>query len=248
VPRGRPYRWLQLVGLASGGFDWKFGGIENHRFTPGPRTTLVIADDCPAMREGLARLVADECDLAVSGSAATGGELRALIARQAPQVLVLEIMLRDDDGLALIKDLRALAPGMSIVVFTAQSEETYAERCLRAGARAFLNKHAAVAALFRAVRETAAGGIVVPPAIAGRMLGADDKRLATGPVAQLSDRELQVFRLAGLGRPTRVIAKELGVSIKTVESHRENIKNKLDLDSHAELVARAAQWLRDSGG
>ena len=200
------------------------------------------------MREGLARLVADECDLAVSGSAATGAELRAVITRQAPQVLVLEIMLHDVDGLALIKDLHALAPGMSIVVFTAQSEETYAERCLRAGARAFLNKHAAVATLFRAIRETVAGNMVVPPLIAGRMLAADNRGADAGPVGQLTDRELQVFRLVGLGRPTRVVAKELGVSIKTVESHRENIKNKLDLDSHAELVARAAQWLRDSGG
>src|SRR6185503_41242 len=93
--QGRPYSWLSLAGLASGGFGWEFMVIDNHRFTPGPRTQLVIADDCPAMREGLARLVADECDLAVAGSAATGAELRALIARQRPIVLVMELMLRE---------------------------------------------------------------------------------------------------------------------------------------------------------
>ena len=194
------------------------------------------------MREGLARLIADECDLAVSGSAAAGAESRALIAWQAPKVLVLELMLQDDDGLALIKDLLALAPELRIVVFTLQPEEIYAERCLRAGARAFVGKRDAVAALFRAIRETAAGAIVMPPGIAHRMLGSASgkDRAASGIAAQLTNRELQVFRLAGLALSTRVIAEKLGVSVKTVETHRENIKNKLDLDSHTELVARAA--------
>lgn len=215
-----------------------------------PRTTVVIADDCPVMREGLARLIADECDLAVAGSAASGAELRLLIGRQPPKVLVMELMLQDGDGLALIKDLRALAPSLAIVVFTSQPDEVYAARCLQAGARAYVGKREPVHVLFRAIRETAEGGIVVPAAVAHSMLGVrgGPGPAATGIAAQLTNRELQVFRLAGLALPTRVIAKKLGVSVKTVESHRENIKNKLDLDSHAELVARAASWLRETGG
>jgi len=215
-----------------------------------PRVTVVIADDCPAMREGLARLVTDECDLAVSGSAATGTELRALIARQPPKVLVMELMLRDEDGLVMIKDLLALAPDQRIVVFTSQPEDVYAARCLRAGARGYVAKRAPVTALFRAIREVAAGGVVVPPSVSSSVfaLVPGKKAAGAGIAAGLTNRELQVFRLAGLAQPTRVIAENLGVSVKTVETHRENIKNKLDLQSHAELVARAAQWVREHDG
>ena len=213
---------------------------------------MAIADDCPAMREGLARLVADECDLAVSGSAATGAELRQLVARQPPKVLLLEFNLCNDDGLVLIGDLAALAPALRIVVFTLQPAEVYAARCLRAGAHAYVAKREAVAALFRAIRETAAGGIVMPSGVSPRAFAVPsdngNKQSATGIASQLTNRELQVFRLAGLALPTRTIAEKLGVSVKTVETHREHIKNKLALDSHAELVARAAQWLRESGG
>lgn len=202
------------------------------------------------MREGLARLIADECDLSVIGSAATGAELRELIARNAPKVLVMELMLRDNDGLALIKDLLALSPELRIVVFTMQPEEVYATRCLRAGARAFVAKREAVGTLFRAIRETAAGNIILPTSVAHRVLagGENQERRNNDVAAQLTDRELQVFRLAGLALATRVIAEKLGVSVKTVETHRENIKNKLALQSHAELVACAAQWVRESDG
>lgn len=191
-----------------------------------PRIPVAIADDHPVMREGLARIIADECDLAVSGSAASGAELRDLVAHQPPRVLVMDLALRGADGLALVKDLAELAPELRIVVFTMQPEEVYAARCLRVGAHAYVMKHEPVATLLRAIRDTAAGGIA----------------------AQLTDRELEVFRLAGLALPTRAIAEKLGVSVKTVETHHGNIKNKLDLQSHAELVARAAQWLREDGG
>jgi len=202
------------------------------------------------MREGLARLIADECDLCFSGSAATAAELRTLIDREPPRVLVMELMLNDHDGLALIKDLLVVSPELRIVVFTLQPEDVYATRCLRAGAHAFVNKREPVGVLFRAIRETAAGAIIMPSAVARRVLASEgtQDRPTDGLAAQLTNRELQVFRLAGLALATRVIAGKLGVSIKTVETHRENIKNKLALQSHAELVARAAQWLRESDG
>ena len=202
------------------------------------------------MREGLARLVADECDLASSGSAATSAELRTLVGRHPPDVLVMELMLHDGDGLALIKDLLVLAPDQRIVVFTSQPEDVYAARCLRAGARGYVAKRAPVTALFRAIREVAGGGVVVPPSVSTSVFAVAPGKKAAGAgiAARLTNRELQVFRLAGLAQPTRVIAENLGVSVKTVETHRENIKNKLDLQSHAELVARAAQWVRENGG
>ena len=217
---------------------------------PPERLSVVIADDSPAMREGLARLLADECDFAVANSAATAKELRALIARRPPGVLVMDLMLGDEDGLALIKDLLELAPKLPIVVFTLQPEEVYAVRCLRAGARAFVGKRDAVYALFQAIREAAAGSIVVPPGVSSSMLGVPSTRgqVAPGVAASLTNRELQVFRLVGLVQPTKVIAQKLGVSVKTVETHRENIKNKLALQSHDELIASAARWLRENGG
>lgn len=217
--------------------------------SPSPaRIQVAIADDYPVMREGLGRLIASEFGFAVSGSAATARELRTLVTRQPPHVLVMDLLLQDADGLALLKEISTLAPALRIVVFSDQPEDIYAERCLRAGAHGYVMKRDPVATLFRAIRDTAAGGISVSPRVAttvlGRLMGRTTQ--PTGPVAALTDRELQVFRLAGGALSTRVIAEKLGVSIKTVEAHRENIKSKLALDSHAALVARAAQWLREN--
>jgi len=215
-----------------------------------PRLSVHIADDSPAMREGLASLIAHECDMAVTNSAATAAELRAIVARTPPEVLVMDLMLGDEDGLALIHDLLGLAPQLHIVVFTAQPQDVYAVRCLRAGARAFVGKRDAVSLLFRAIRDCAGGSILMPAGTSNRMVNAvaDRKQVTTGIAAQLTNRELQVFRLVGQALATKAVAAKLGVSIKTVETHRENIKNKLNLDSHAELVARAAQWVRENDG
>jgi len=216
-----------------------------------PRLSVHIADDSPAMREGLARLICDECDMAVTNSAATAAELRLIVDRNPPEVLVMDLMLGDEDGLALIGDLLRVAPRLRIVVFTAQSQDIYAGRCLEAGARAFVGKRDAVALLFRAIRDAAAGSITMPAGISSRQAGGVAGRqpgATTGIAAGLTNRELQVFRLVGQAQATKQVAAKLGVSVKTVETHRENIKNKLNLDSHAELVARAAHWLRENGG
>jgi DNA-binding NarL/FixJ family response regulator len=200
------------------------------------------------MREGLARLITDEFGFTVSGSAASARELRALVGRQPPHVLVMDLMLQDGDGLALIKEIAALAPALRIVVFSDHPEDVYAERCLRAGAHGYVMKRDPVATLFRAIRDTAAGGIAVSPRVSSEVLGRLMGRVSkpAGAIGQLTDRELQVFRLVGRALSTRAIADKLGVSVKTVEAHRENIKGKLGVENHAALVARAAQWLRAS--
>ncbi len=217
---------------------------------PKPRLSVHIADDSPAMREGLARLICDECDMAVTNSAATAGELRLIVGSSPPEVLVMDLLLGDEDGLALIHDLLGAAPRMRIVVFTALSQDVYAARCLQAGVHAFVGKRDSVALLFRSIRDAAAGSITMPAGVSARQAGGGDrtKSAATGSAAGLTNRELQVFRLVGQALATKQVAAKLGVSVKTVETHRENIKNKLGLDSHAGLVARAAQWLRESGG
>ncbi|MBI5380547.1 MAG: response regulator transcription factor [Opitutae bacterium] len=209
---------------------------------------MLVAEDHPVVREGLAALLEREGGFTLTGRAANGREVRAQIERQPPQVLVLDLMLQAEDGLALIKDLAAFAPALRIVVFSLHAEDVYAERCLRAGAHGYVMKREPVTTLFQAIREVAAGGIAVSPRVSAAVLGAlaGHARQPIGSMAALTDRELQVFRLVGLALPTREIAEKLGVSVKTIETHRENLKNKLGLHSHAELVARAARWLREA--
>lgn len=212
--------------------------------------SVAVAEDHPVVREGLVGLLQREGGFAVTGSAGTGREVRALVERTPPQVLVMDLMLGEDDGLALIKDIIALIPGLRVVVFSLHPEEVYAERCLRAGAHGYVMKREPVARLFEAVRAVAAGGIAVSPRVSAAVLGglAGRARQGAGAAeARLTDRELQIFRLVGLAFATREIAEKLGVSVKTIEAHRENIKNKLGLQTHAELVARAATWVREQG-
>ena len=214
------------------------------------RISVAIADDYPVMREGLARLIDDEFGFVVTGSAATAGELRRLLSSEPPAVLVMDLMLQETDGLALIRDIVTIAPTLRIVVFSNQPEDIYAERCLRAGAHGYVPKRDPVGNLFRAMRDIAAGGVAVSPKVSsdvlGRLMGRSARPQAIA--GALTDRELQVFRLVGRGLKTRAIADKLGVSVKTIEAHRENIKAKLSVNGHSELVARAAEWLRATEG
>lgn len=202
------------------------------------------------MREGLAGLLAKEPGIAIAGSAGTAQELRTLVQIGDADALVMDLMLHDADGLSLIKEISSLSPRLRIVVFSLHPEDVYAERCLRAGAHGYVMKTEPVATLFAAIRVVAAGGVALSPRMMNTVVSG-----ITGHVARqgsehtvLTDRELQVFRLTGMALPTRAVAEKLGVSVKTIEAHRENIKNKLRVDTHAALVARAAQWVQASGG
>jgi DNA-binding NarL/FixJ family response regulator len=215
---------------------------------PGPRLTVAVAEDHPVVRAGLVNLLHDDGGFEVTGQAGTARDLRALMEKTPAQVLVTDLMLGDQDGLALIKDLVALAPTLRVVVFSLHQEDVYAERCLRAGAHGYVMKREPVELLFRAVREVAAGGIFVSPRISASLLGSltGAARKPAGAYAQLTDRELQVFRLIGHEFTSRQIAEKFGVSVKTVEAHRENIKNKLGAETGAALVVRAALWVREN--
>jgi DNA-binding NarL/FixJ family response regulator len=215
---------------------------------PGARLTVAVAEDHPVVRAGLVNLLRDEGGFAVAGQAGTARELRVLMEKIPVQVLITDLMLGDQDGLALIKDLVALVPTLRVVVFSLHQEDVYAERCLRAGAHGYVMKREPVDLLFRAVREVANGGIFISPRISATLLGrlTGAARKPVGAYAQLTDRELQVFRLIGHEFTSRQIAEKLGVSVKTIEAHRENIKNKLGADSSPALVARAAVWVREN--
>lgn len=209
-----------------------------------------MAEDHPAVRAGLVALLARDTEFAVVGEAADRLETLAAATARTPDVIVLDLMLQHDDGLTLIRELATRVPTARVLIFSLQPEAVYAERCLRAGARGYVMKDASVTTLYQAIRDVAAGRIAVSPAVAAAALEAlqGGGRRPAGTLTQLTDRELQVFRLSGLGLATREVAARLGVSVKTVEAHRENIKNKLGVASHAELVARAARWLESPEG
>ena len=216
--------------------------------SPAAPLSLIVAEDHPVMLDGLAALLERDGGFRVAARARSAPELRTALAAAAPDAVLMDLMLGEHDGLALLKDLVALRPELRVVVFSLHAEDVYAERCLRAGARGYVMKTAPVEVLFRAIRDVAAGSIAVSPRVAASVLGSLHGRAQSpaGPEAQLTDRELQVFRLTGLALPTRAVAEKLGVSVKTIEAHRENIKNKLGLPSHAALLARAARWVGEA--
>ena len=211
---------------------------------------VAIAEDHPAVLDGLASILENQGGFKIAACARSAEEVKSLCGRpHPPQVLVIDLMLHDADGLELIKAVAALASALRIVVFSLHDEEEYAERTLRAGAHAYVMKREPVETLFAAIRTVAAGGVYFSPRISALLLGnaAGAARKPVGAYAQLTDRELQVFRLIGLACSSRSIAEKLGVSVKTIDAHREHIKNKLGVDTAPELVTRAAVWVRQGG-
>jgi DNA-binding NarL/FixJ family response regulator len=213
--------------------------------TPARRTILIV-DDHPMFRRGLASLIESEPDLAVCGQA--GSSVAALQAAQQcqPDLVTVDLALGDSDGLDLVKEIKRRHPQIPALVLSMHDEAVYAERSLRAGARGYVTKQQLDETVLVAIRrllagETYMGGTVeerrAARYVAGRTLATDS------PLEALSDRELQVFRLIGQGRSTRQIAATLYLSIKTIETHREHLKQKLMAGSATELAHRAIQWV-----
>lgn len=210
------------------------------------RRKIFIVEDHPIMREGYLSLINREPDLASCGTAADGLEALALITEAKPDLVVADLSMPGMNGLELIKSVQAQQPKLPFLVVSAHDESLYAERAVRAGARGYIMKHEAADVIITAIREVLAGRLFLSEhlreRIALRYLGqldpADDD-----PLAALSDRELEVFRLIGQGQTTQEIADAMIISPKTVDTYRANIKKKLALDSTAELIQRAALWV-----
>ncbi len=215
-----------------------------------PAARILIVDDHPIVREGLIKLIELEGDLAVVGEAETAAEARKAAEQLKPDLVILDITLREGNGLDLLKDLRVRCPKTAVLVLSMHDESIYAERVLKAGARGYLMKDQARGNVVAALRKVLAGEVYLSPHMAQQVLS----RVTTGaapaggsPLDALSDRELEVFRLLGRGLSTRQVAHELHRSIRTIDAHRENIKRKLRLSSAAELVQRAVLWVREEG-
>jgi len=214
------------------------------------KTKILIVDDHPMMRQGLVQLITNEPDLAVAGEAETAEQAVSIIAQAAPDLVLADISLTGKSGLELIKDIQALRPGLAVLVISMHDESIYAERVLRAGGRGYIMKHEGGKQMMQAVRHVLSGQIYVSPKMSGKILELfSGRRSESGgsPVERLSDREFEVFQLIGQGKGTRQIAEQLHLSVKTVEVHRQHIKEKLRLTDAPSLARYAVQWVESQG-
>ena len=209
------------------------------------QSRIFLVDDHPLVREWVAGLVAKEPDLAICGHAADAPATLAAFARDRPDLVLIDLSLNGSSGMDLIRDLHAQFPSVQFMVLSMHEESSIAERAFRAGARGYVLKRESTMHVIDGMRSVLAGRFYVSPtlmsALAGRMLGGVN-RPAGSPVETLSARELEVFQLRGEGRMTKEIAQQLRVSVKTVESYEARIKEKLGVQTAAELMREAVRW------
>jgi DNA-binding NarL/FixJ family response regulator len=213
--------------------------------SPKPKKRILIVDDHPMMRQGLAQLIDHEPDLVTCSEADTAGQAVQMINEQNPDLVLADISLPDKSGLELIKDLQVYHPDLPVLVVSMHDEALYAERVLRAGGRGYIMKQEGGKLLMQAIRQVLGGQIYVSGKMSAKILEIFSGRraqAATSPAELLSDREFEVFQLIGQGKGTREIASHLHLSIKTIEVHRGNIKQKLSLKSGTDLVHYAIRW------
>ncbi len=214
------------------------------------KNKVIIVDDHPLMRKGLALTLATEGDMDVVAQVESAEAAMDLLDTIDPDVAVVDISLPGMSGLELIKHLQVFKPNLKIIVVSRHDEALYAERAIRAGARGYVMKLEAGEVIVDAVQRVMSGGIYVSQEINERLLMGmltGRNTHTTSPLEILSDRELEVFELTGHGLTTRDIAERLHLSVKTVESYRARIKNKLDLQNATELMQHAVQWVESAG-
>lgn len=219
--------------------------------TNGPasrKKKVALIDDHPLIRQGVRLLISAESDMEVCGEAGTANEALELFEKTNPDVAVVDLTLKESSGLELIKDAHIRCPKMRILVLSMRDEGFYAERVLRAGARGYITKEEGPKKVLEGIRRVLSDEICISDRVASRLMS----KIIQGPrgaaqglaVDTLTDRELEIFELVGNGLPTREISKRLHISTKTVDSHREHIKGKLKLESAAELLKHAIQWVQ----
>ena len=207
---------------------------------------IVIVDDHPIVRKGLTELINHESGMVVCGESDTADGGLARIRADRPAVAIVDLSLGLDSGLQLIKTLNASLPDVKVLILSMHDETLHAERALAAGASGYIMKHAAMQHLIGAIRCVASGKTYVSPEmserIVARVTGRRDPPPATAPIDRLTDREREVFTLIGRGLGPRDIARQLTVSVKTVETHQARIKEKLGLTHVRELARAAVSW------
>jgi len=212
---------------------------------------VFIVDDHPATRDGLACRLALEPDLETCGEAADLADALRDVTEKQPDVAVIDLGLRRGDGLDLVTRLKARGCQTKMLVWSWRSETLYAERALRAGAAGYIGKDEATSTIVDAIRHVLAGDVYLSPHMMGvivrRNVTGFDRDVTPDSLDDLSNRELEVFRLTGQGLDTAQVAEQLHVSPKTVETYKARIKEKLGLDSGGEMLFRAMRWVIENG-
>jgi DNA-binding NarL/FixJ family response regulator len=211
------------------------------------RGRILLVDDHPLVRERLAEVINREADLMVSGEAEQRHEAITAILAKPPDLVIVDLTLKNSDGLELIKDIHARWPKLRMLVVSMHDESLYAERVIRAGAQGYITKQEATRKILLAIRCVLAGNLYLNDKVANQIIsrltthaGADN----ADPAAMLADRELQVFEQTGLGLNTHQIAARLHIAVKTVETYRSRIRHKLKLKNSSELLQLAISWSR----
>ena len=214
--------------------------------SPENETRIAIIDDHAIVREGLARLIRHDMELAVCGLFEGSQNVLESVTAFQPDMVIVEIALNGIDGIGLIKSIRMQFPQMPILVLSLQEECFYAERAFRAGASGYVMKRETPHHLMSAICSVLKGNLYLSQKMSALVLTKylnGRTRDAGSPQTSLSNRELEVFQLIGQGHRTRMIAESLRLSIKTVETHRAHIMEKLNLRNSIELLQRAMQWI-----
>ncbi len=209
------------------------------------RPRLVIVDDHPTMREGIVRVLEREPDLLVCGATGSARQALELIESSKPDLVLLDISLGKENGIELIKDLRRRFPEVRVLVHSMHENSVYASRALRAGAKGYVTKSEPPENLLRAIREVLSGEIYLNPALTKEILhtlAADDHQQNASPFGVLSDREFEVFEMMGQGLVTKEIAAALHLSHKTVQAHRDHIREKMGFKDAASLLRFSIRW------
>jgi DNA-binding NarL/FixJ family response regulator len=209
------------------------------------KTRVFIVDDHPLVREGLATLINRQDDLIVCGEAEDSAQAIAGMVKAHPDVAFIDISLKNESGLELLKHLANQFPQVALIVLSMHDEALYAQRALCAGARGYVMKREASKSVLASIRRVLEGGIYVSERVTSRMalrLGSPGEAATSSPVECLSDRELEIFRLLGQGRTTSQIAGDLNLSLKTVQAYCARAKEKFGVASLTELLRAAIRW------
>ena len=214
------------------------------------RIRVMIVDDHPLVRDGLRAHISGQSDLEVCGEAESEAAALELVLSAKPDVVIVDLSLKQGSGIDLIRHLVDLDPPPLMLVFSMHDEDIYAERAVRAGARGFVSKQAEPARLVEAIRRVSEGQFFLSDRITQRMMdrASIERSPAAAAVEDLTDRELDVFRHLGHGRSVQEIAESMGIRPKTVETYRDRIRRKLDVPNGRQLARRAVAWVTEHDG
>jgi DNA-binding NarL/FixJ family response regulator len=220
--------------------------------TTAPTTTaksrIFLVDDHEMFREGLRQLIEREPDMTVCGDAADAAAALTGIEATSPDLVIVDLSLGGTSGIELIKSVKSRYEDLPVLVVSMHEESLYSERALRAGAMGYVMKHEPSKTVKTAIRKVMEGDLFLSPKMAGSMVAKlmhGSSEQFSSPLESLSDRELEVFRMLGQGKPVRLIAEAMNVTVPTVNSFRNRIKEKLNLKSSTEVMLQAIQWVQD---